>query len=37
MKHAFFTIGHSTLSAGEFVNMLKPQGIKLVVDVRASR
>jgi len=32
--HPFFTIGHSTRSIGEFVKLLMPQGIKLVVDVR---
>jgi uncharacterized protein (DUF488 family) len=30
----FFTIGHSTRSIDEFVALLKPQEIKLVVDVR---
>lgn len=34
MKNPFFTIGHSTRSVGEFVNLLKPQEVKLVVDVR---
>ena len=34
MAHRFFTIGHSTRSLGEFVDLLKPQEIKLVVDVR---
>jgi uncharacterized protein (DUF488 family) len=34
MKHQFFTIGHSTRSVEEFVNLLRPQQIKLVVDVR---
>lgn len=34
MKHQFFTIGHSTRSVDEFVNLLGPQQIKLVVDVR---
>jgi uncharacterized protein (DUF488 family) len=30
----FFTIGHSTRSIDEFVNLLRPQEVKLVVDVR---
>lgn len=34
MKNPFFTIGHSTRSVSEFVNLLKPQEVKLVVDVR---
>jgi uncharacterized protein (DUF488 family) len=34
MKHPFFTIGHSTRSVPEFVDLLRPQEIKLVVDVR---
>ena len=34
MEHRFFTIGHSTRSVGEFVDLLRPQEIKLVVDVR---
>ena len=34
MEHRFFTIGHSTRSIGEFVDLLRPQEIKLVVDVR---
>jgi uncharacterized protein (DUF488 family) len=32
--HLFFTIGHSTRSVEEFVGLLKPLAIKLVVDVR---
>jgi len=35
MTHPFFTIGHSTRSVGEFVDLLKPQEINIVVDVRA--
>lgn len=35
MKHPFFTIGHSTRSVGEFVDLLRPQKIDLVVDVRS--
>ena len=35
MKHPFFTIGHSTRSVGEFVDLLRPQKIGLVVDVRS--
>jgi uncharacterized protein (DUF488 family) len=34
MSHQFFTIGHSTRSIDEFVALLIPHGIKLVVDVR---
>ena len=34
MEHRFFTIGHSTRSIGEFVDLLRSQEIKLVVDVR---
>lgn len=34
MKHPFFTIGHSTRSMVEFIDLLRPQEIKLVVDVR---
>jgi uncharacterized protein (DUF488 family) len=35
MAHRFFTIGHSTRSTGEFVNLLRLQEVKLIVDVRA--
>jgi uncharacterized protein (DUF488 family) len=35
MEHRFFTIGHSTRSIGEFVELLRLQEVKLVVDVRA--
>lgn len=34
MAHPFYTIGHSTRSIGEFVDLLKAQKVKLVVDVR---
>jgi uncharacterized protein (DUF488 family) len=34
MAHRFFTIGHSTRSVGEFVDLLGPQEVKFVVDVR---
>jgi len=34
MSFPFFTIGHSTRSIGEFVNLLKDGGIRLVADVR---
>ena len=34
MIHRFFTIGHSTRTVGEFVDLLRPQEIKVVVDVR---
>jgi len=32
--YPFYTIGHSTRSIGEFVDLLRPQRIGLVVDVR---
>jgi uncharacterized protein (DUF488 family) len=35
MTLRFFTIGHSTRSFSEFVNLLRPQEVKLVVDVRS--
>jgi uncharacterized protein (DUF488 family) len=34
MAYPFFTIGHSTRPICEFVDLLRPQEIKLVVDVR---
>jgi uncharacterized protein (DUF488 family) len=34
MTHRFFTIGHSTRTVGEFVDWLRPQEVKLIVDVR---
>jgi uncharacterized protein (DUF488 family) len=34
VTHPFFTIGHSTHAIREFVELLMPQSIKLVVDVR---
>jgi hypothetical protein len=34
MKNPFFTIGHSTRTVSEFVDLLRPQEVKLVVDVR---
>jgi uncharacterized protein (DUF488 family) len=34
MAHQFYTIGHSTRSIGEFVDLLRLQEIKLVIDVR---
>jgi uncharacterized protein (DUF488 family) len=33
-KHPFFTIGHSTRSLEQFVGLLRPLEIELVVDVR---
>jgi uncharacterized protein (DUF488 family) len=33
--HPFFTIGHSTRSIGDFVDLLGAAGVHLVVDVRA--
>lgn len=35
MSRPFYTIGHSTRSIEEFVELLRPQEIKLVVDVRS--
>ena len=35
MLRPFYTIGHSTRSIDEFVELLKPQKIKRVVDVRS--
>lgn len=35
MSRPFYTIGHSTRTIEEFVELLKPQEIKLVVDVRS--
>ena len=34
MTHPFFTIGHSTRSIAEFVELLRESEIQLVVDVR---
>ena len=34
MPHAFFTIGHSTRTLAEFVDLLKGAGVRLVIDVR---
>jgi uncharacterized protein (DUF488 family) len=34
MAHPFYTIGHSTRSIEEFVDLLRPQRIKRVIDVR---
>lgn len=34
MAHPFFTIGHSTRSSGEFVDLLSKAEVRLVVDVR---
>jgi uncharacterized protein (DUF488 family) len=34
MTHRFFTIGHSTRTVGEFVDLLRPQEVKVIVDVR---
>lgn len=35
MAHPFFTIGHSTRSIDEFLDLLRPSGVALVVDVRS--
>ena len=35
MSRPFYTIGHSTRSLEEFVGLLRPQEIKLVIDVRS--
>ncbi|HVY42550.1 MAG TPA: DUF488 domain-containing protein [Hyphomicrobiaceae bacterium] len=34
MAHPFFTIGHSTRSIDDFVELLREAGVQLVVDVR---
>ncbi len=34
MAHPFFTIGHSTRSTDEFIDLLRPDQVGLVVDVR---
>src|SRR5215213_3479600 len=34
MANPFFTIGHSTRSVAEFVGLLRPAEVQLVVDVR---
>ena len=34
MAHPFYTIGHSTRSISEFVDLLRSAGVKLVVDIR---
>jgi uncharacterized protein (DUF488 family) len=34
MTHPFFTIGHSTRSIAEFVELLRESEIEVVVDVR---
>jgi uncharacterized protein (DUF488 family) len=34
MAHPFFTIGHSTRSIEEFIELLRPTEVRLVVDVR---
>jgi len=34
MKHPFFTIGHSTRSIEEFVDLLRVAKVQLVADVR---
>ena len=34
MTHPFFTIGHSTRSIADFVELLREADIQLVVDVR---
>jgi uncharacterized protein (DUF488 family) len=34
MTHPFFSIGHSTRSIAEFVELLRESAIQLVVDVR---
>lgn len=35
MSYPFYTVGHSTRSIKEFVDLLRPHGIRLVVDVRS--
>lgn len=34
MARPFFTVGHSTHPFGEFIGLLQPQGVTLIVDVR---
>ena len=34
MANPFFMIGHSTRSASEFIDLLRPADVRLVVDVR---
>jgi len=34
MNRSFYTIGHSTRSIDEFVGLLRPEDVRLVVDVR---
>jgi hypothetical protein len=34
MAHSFFTVGHSTRSIAEFVNLLEASQIEVIVDVR---
>lgn len=34
MAHPFFTIGHSTRSIPEFVDLLRASGVRMIVDVR---
>jgi uncharacterized protein (DUF488 family) len=34
MAHPFFTIGHSTRSIDDFVDLLRQEGVQLLVDVR---
>jgi uncharacterized protein (DUF488 family) len=34
MTHSFYTIGHSTRSIGEFVDLLRSAEVRLIVDVR---
>jgi uncharacterized protein (DUF488 family) len=35
MAHPFYTIGHSTRSLKEFIDLLRPEHIQYVIDVRA--
>ena len=35
MSHPIFTIGHSTLSLQDFIELLRPSAIALVIDVRS--
>ena len=34
MSQPFFTVGHSNRTADEFIDLLRPAGIGMVVDVR---
>ena len=35
MPEPFFTIGHSTRTVGDFADLLRASGVRLLVDVRS--